>query len=630
MPPQGNSPTGNTTTGTNNLSAADQAAIAAAYQQYAAQQFGGATSSTGGALGLAGGSGYEYAPGAAASPYEFTNQLQSTWVVLGSAFANDLGESPTAPVQSGTIIKDFMEANRATQERIEMQLLHAGFYIDTSTGQALAQAPDLGGSDPSNLTAFSLALITAYNQNPVKSATDANNNGRSLSSLVAANIASGAGFGAQKIAPEPVTGGGGTYQNIVTNPADLYQDLYTTFTQTLGRAPRQGELDGFVKTFQQMQGQYQAALNAQAEQANRAKFNQAVASRNTQLAAEVTPQVALGAVPAGPFANAAQWSAYFLNYIQAPVTASNVAFMVSLINANGGWAKALQDHNPLGAALPVAGQTTTVPSTGPAPGGRQSYNTWAQGMVANARNFEYLMPNAMSQLLNGDASNIPASVQSSLQQDLQKWNPAIKALPKPTAAELSAANTVAQQFAEVGNPPAQAPAKAPGTPPTFSSIYGPETIPQPPAAAPSTGPVFSSIYGPETIPQTAAPMYPAGTGSGVASFYPSPGAATTVPGTSADLTNQALRGQQKPGPPAPLPAMATVPAYDVTPGQDQFSMGDTYVSPTTVTGAAAPNPDALAFQMATTGGNAVPYLAQQYLHAFSVIASMIASGQVTG
>jgi hypothetical protein len=73
-----------------------------------------------------------------------------------------------------------------------------------------------------------------------------------------------------------------------------------------------------------------------------------------------------------------------------------------------------------------------------------------------------------------------------------------------------------------------------------------------------------------------------------------------------------------------------VPAADVFSGQNQYSAGDTYIAPTTVTGAQVATPSAAAFTAATTGANALPYEGSQYLHVFDVIANMIASGQVTG
>ena len=77
--------------------------------------------------------------------------------------------------------------------------------------------------------------------------------------------------------------------------------------------------------------------------------------------------------------------------------------------------------------------------------------------------------------------------------------------------------------------------------------------------------------------------------------------------------------------------LPTTPAADLTGGQNQYSALDTYVPATTLTGVANPqDPSALAFEMATTGANAVPYQVNQYLNDFEVIASMIANGGPTG
>jgi hypothetical protein len=77
--------------------------------------------------------------------------------------------------------------------------------------------------------------------------------------------------------------------------------------------------------------------------------------------------------------------------------------------------------------------------------------------------------------------------------------------------------------------------------------------------------------------------------------------------------------------------LATTPAANLTGGQNQYTVGDTYVPATTLTGVANPqNPSALAFTEATTGANAVPYQVNEYLNDFEVIANMIANGGPTG
>jgi hypothetical protein len=77
--------------------------------------------------------------------------------------------------------------------------------------------------------------------------------------------------------------------------------------------------------------------------------------------------------------------------------------------------------------------------------------------------------------------------------------------------------------------------------------------------------------------------------------------------------------------------LATTPAANLTGGQNQYTVGDTYVPSTTLTGVANPqNPSALAFEQATTGANAVPYQVNEYLNDFEIIANMIANGGPTG
>ena len=107
-------------------------------------------------------------------------------------------------------------------------------------------------------------------------------------------------------------------------------------------------------------------------------------------------------------------------------------------------------------------------------------------------------------------------------------------------------------------------------------------------------------------------------------------------------------GQQAPaGAPAqaqgPLPGAATtttsagppqttgqsIPAADVNPQQGVYSPGDSYLPPSTVNAVQAPSVSSDAFVQATTGSNAIEYLAQQYLAAFGTVAGMISSGNVT-
>ena len=230
------------------------------------------------------------APGTAESPYTFTERLAGQSVVLGQQMGALFGLPGGTGQSVKTVVSKFYDLPYQQQITLETYMWNAGFYVD-SNGDALQTRPVFGSTDPSNVNALANALLQAYNANQA-----ADPKKGSLSSLTAALISSGAGAAQRQTAPSPILGGGNTYQNLVTNPTDLYSQLYSTFESTLGRAPRQGELDNFVQVFQEQQSGAQQAANTQAEAASVGKFGQQEQARNAQMAYERTPAVA-GAGP---------------------------------------------------------------------------------------------------------------------------------------------------------------------------------------------------------------------------------------------------------------------------------------------------------------------------------------------
>lgn len=557
-------------------------------------------------------------PGVAESPYTFSSALAVQKVVLGQSFAQMLGLPASTGVSVAQVVSTFYNLSQAQQESVENILWQAGFYVDAQ-GDPLETQPHFGSADPSNVNALSNALLQASNANPTVTA-----GGQTLSSLTAALQASGAGAAERQLPPSPVMGGANTYQNVVTSPTDLYSQLYSTFESTLGRAPTQTELNNFINVFQGQQSGYQKAVNTQQETASMAKFKQQETARNTELAFERTPTVASPSgqgVPTGPFNTPAGWATAFLNYGGFPATASNIAFLLSVVSKLGGWANAQATHNPLGSALVSAAPGATTPITGPSPNAPQSYQTWAAGMqstLAALQNF----PNMVAVLKGANASNPPKALVSNLGKDLAKWsNGKLKVMPTPSPADLKAAHAAAAVAAKP-----IAPSGAVTSSPDYTGqMFGPPAAGFPGSAATAAGtPVPPPAPG---APGASAPVAsPDETGKVMgppaAGFPGSPGTpAPTPPGAPTPPVGQAA--------PPTQPAPATTPAADVVTGQDQYSAGDTYVGPSTLTGVAPPSSaDDAAFQMATTGANAVPYMGNQYLNAFNVVANMIASGKV--
>ena len=371
-----------------------------------------------------------------------------------------------------------------------------------------------------------------------------------------------------------------------------------------------------------------------------ARFHQAQAARNTEMAFARTPAAsgATNGVPSGPFHSPAAWATAFLAYGGFQTTSSNISFLLSVMNKLGGWSAATSSFNPLGSALPAAGQTQVTGPSGPSQNAAQKYGTWAQGMMMTLDALSNY-PAILAVLKGGDAANPPAKTTNALAAELNKWsNGTITSLPEPSAADRKQAdNAVA--------------AVTPTSPGRYSTALtttsattpdGTTTLAQQQGgAAPGTGVnagggvgQFFANYGtsatglgataPGNTP-SGAPPATQGTGvnagPGVGQFFANYGEQPTGLGTN--------KGGVPP--PAAAPAQpawkgSTTPAADVFAGQNQYSAGDTYIAPTTVTGAGLPSQQAAAFAQATTGANAVPFAGNEYLNAMGVIAQMIANG----
>jgi hypothetical protein len=626
----------------------------------------------GGAGTAPGGGNQVQAPATVVSPYEF-QYLEADTVILGSWMASMLGlpaSQAATPINAATVLQDYNELPAAKQSALLTFLWKAGFYVD-SDGEVPTTQPDINASDALNQNAMANALLVSYNKNLNASPT-----GTTVSSLTASLIASGAGQQELQTAPAPITGGANAYQVMLTSPADLYNTLYTTYESALGQAPTQSQLDKFVTVFQGEQSKYQAALNAQQEQTSYNQFLMKEQARNTQLGYARTPQVAGGPVPTGPFSTASAWASAFNAYLQGalgiPDTASNTAYILSIINKLGTWGQS--GFNPLGVQVPYPGPAQ-VETGRPNLNAPAKYSSTAVGMQATLDELANY-PGLIELLMSGNASS--AKVQAQYNQGTlppgpelaQFTNNKIKAPVIPTVAETDAANHAHAVKARQAAPVAARAAPAARPAPTVPTGYG-QTPAQADAIAraalaaqqkAATAAQAAALAPRATLPQNAiasaalargqagrgpapatAPV-PAGIAPPVtprAPAAPTTAAATPVPATPAERNvideptiaeAKAKAAQAKAEGRAgtlPLPNMglATTPAANLTTGQDQYSTGDIYLGANTLVGTQPPSASALAFTQATTGANAVPYQVNQYLNAFDTIASMIASGQ---
>ena len=621
-------------------------------------------------------------PASAVSPYTFNEHVAPLPVILGQAFGAVFGMKPDQVTTIGQVVYKLYDLSPTARNRLGLMLWNAGYYVSPD-GTPSQNQPQFTAVDSSMQNALSYGLLLASQSNPGKDPK-----GQTMSSLTAGLVQSGAGASQRQLPPSPVSAGGQTYQNLVTNASDLYSKLYSTFEATLGRAPTADEVANFQGAYQGQEQKYNQALINQSETASRARFAQAEYARNAEAAFARTPAAAgsTSGVPNGPFHTPAAWASAFLAYIGAKPTASNFSFLLSVINKMGGWANAQATKNPLGSALPSAGPAQQTGPGGPNINAAQMYNNWSQGMMMTWDALQNY-PNIVSALQGGNAANPVAGQVNNLLKDLNKWsNGQITALPEPSAADRKAADaaaatatTKAPAATTVAGPeapaatantapgaPLAAPAPAtghlgieqggagvsagslPGTPPTPAEQVAPppSTGQTPFAGTPAPAdPQGSYTSGGVTYVPQPDPASPTGWAFQPENFMSAPGQRIESPGANAAApVPPGSRPVQAAGAPegatpaggavaggTPQPwTGTTTPAADVFAGQNAYTAADTYIAPTEVTGQQMPSPEDAAFTLATTGKNALPYQANQYLHIFDVIANMISSGQVTG
>lgn len=607
--------------------------------------------------------------GAASTPYEYQNYVASLNVVLGSQLAGMLGLSSSAnkPISISAVLEQFQSLSVADQTAIERMLVSGGFYADSG----LEGPVPLGQSSQYNQSALADLLLSAYNANPGAAPTKS-----SASSTLVSAISSGAGQ--TSVAPSPILGGGNAYQVELTNPQDLYDQLYTTFESTLGRAPTQKELNNFVNTFQQQQSKYQTALNQQQEQVSLSHFNAQVQQRNTEEQYQQTPNAATGPEPNGPFHSAGAWVSAFLQANNLPVTQSNTEILLSIIQKNGGWAKAQQTKNPLGVESGITGQKakTTGPN-GIKTQTTSTFTTWGLGMKATLDGLSQSGYSALMTVLES-GKPIPDTMKSEVSQEIAQWtNGKIKTLPKANAKTVAVAHATAAAVAKStsaynkkqSTPPPGKYNPTPGEDYTGKSfnvvpngkptgkitqpqakairsqeVGGPAEV-QTPTTTPATTPTTQPATTPTATPTTPNPQT-GWTGNAMTAVPPkgSPQRKDLVRNLAAnsskkatDLTKKGGKkggGNLKPWQPPPPVGQAPYSGNTLSPtalgSQEPYSTGDMYVGPNTLIATQAPSATGAAFTEATTGANALPFAGNNYLNAFNTIADMVASGRAAG
>ena len=391
------------------------------------------------------------------------------------------------PIQVNKILQAYMALSGPEQNILLTYLWSAGFYLDAS-GEIPQTAPSINEGDALNQQAVSNMLATTYNKNSKFKV-----GGSTASSVTASLIQSGAGAQELQQLPPPINPGGSTYQDITTNPADLYNTLYTTFYNALGQAPTQDQLDHFVGTFQGEQSKYQTALNTQNETSRYNIFLEQERARNLQMQYNRTPRIAGGAVPTGPFHTPSAWAAAFTSYLNQalgiPDTASNVAYITSLIHRLG---NGLSTNNPLGVTLAAPGPVS-IPRGNVNPNAPAKYTSSALGMQFTL-NALATLPSVVNLLQSGDASN-PAvqkqwttSAMGDFTAELGKFtNGKVKGPITPTAGEVAAAE---HAFKVIQRNPPTTVAAVPGSrgPPPAPTV--PATLGQPGDHRPTPRPVL--------------------------------------------------------------------------------------------------------------------------------------------
>jgi len=376
---------------------------------------------------------------------------------------------------------------------------------------------------------------------------------------------------------------------------------------------------GTVQSGQSAQGQ--AYANVQEGMAQR-QFQAQEAARQAARA----PQVALGAIPNGPFENVGQWAVAFLRYLQDPVTNSNVSAVIGWADAAG---QGLGGNNPLGVTLTAPGATPAGGGPGQA---AQNYAQPADGMKAAAQTLGNF-PTLAAALKSGDAS--AALKDKAVQDELNQWSSgAYRNITAQAAKAGKQADAALRKWGERGMGQPAGEAGTPAEVQRWEAQQQGQGQQAPPQGAQTLAQTRYDINARSLGDQTAPAPQPAGGGGGGGAGIVPPDVLAAYGGNPPpDVVATFQAAQQNPAVAAYLQAQAQkaegmgtmVPPQNQM-GQQPAAPGTTYIPGTTLTDVNAPNPEAASFQAATTGPNRIPYLGYQYLNAFQAIMDMVHSG----
>lgn len=471
------------------------------------------------------------------------------------------GVNASGPTTIGSALQDFMDMPPAQLQALEMQLWDAGYYINGDGSPVSAQDIRFGvPGDPASWTAFARALAAA------------SSSGTSLTNLLQTRANQGAGV--NNALPSPVTGGGHTYTIDLSNPTTVKYVADQVFQAALGRNATDSEVQDVTSKLRSQETQQGLAQQQGAEQQSRAVYQAGVTQRNVSYESQTNPNLG-GQIPSGPFTSAASWATALLQYMNLPVTTSNVAAISAWANATGKFNDG--SFNPLGTERPEGGSTAGA-------GGVQQFQSWAQGLEGTASmlmNGKY--QGLISALQNGNATDAVKS-SGTVQQELKTWsNGQITSLsPDSQTTSAAAEATWYANASKQGTP--QQPGRLPmGMNRNNAQIVGADQYVQDQA-------VQNTLQAGATNPQVGA--------------Y---------------LTAQAQAGQPQ-----------TISPADVQQGQQPPNPGDTYINPVTVYGVNPSTEQAQAYQEATTGPNRIAYAGNNYLNAYKAVLDMIHAGGPTG
>ena len=507
--------------------------------------------------------------GTSGSPLISQDQSAFSQYVLGqtAGYAVTIGNLPgvtggSTPTTIGQALQDFMDMPPAQLQAVEMQVWDAGYYINGDGSPVSAQDIRFGvPGDPASWTAFARALAAA------------SSSGTSLTNLLQTRANQGAGV--NNALPSPVTGGGHTYTIDLSNPTTVKYVADQVFQAALGRNATDSEVQDVTSKLRSQETQQGLAQQQGAEQQSRAVYQAGVTQRNVSYESQTNPNLG-GQIPSGPFTSAASWATALLQYMNLPVTTSNVAAISAWANATGKFNDG--SFNPLGTERPEGGSKAGA-------GGVQQFQSWAQGLEGTASmlmNGKY--QGLISALQNGNATDAVKS-SGTVQQELKTWsNGQITSLSPDSQTTSAAAEATWYANASRQNTQQQQPGRLPmGMNRNNAQIVGADQIGQDQA-------VQNTLQAGATNPQVGA--------------Y---------------LTAQAQAGQSQ-----------TISPADVQQGQQPPNPGDTYINPVTVYGVNPSTEQAQAYQEATTGPNRIAYAGNNYLNAYKAVLDMIHAGGPTG